>query len=137
MNAEQKSAWMGVISLAVCVVAYISLIPFFGPRIIFPVFALYAFVNGFAGLIRKKETPDERDKAIAKRAMLDGFTMSFMAFIFGCLGTWIVVFIFQNENYVQVHVLPMIIVFSGLVHCITRSVAILVHYGRAVEAEDA
>ncbi len=136
MNAEQKRAWLFVISTAVCVVAYLSLIPFFGPIVSFAVFGLLG-LNGFAGLIREKETPDERDKAIARRATLGGFAMSYGAFCLGCMGTWFAVFAFRGEESVSVHILGSITCFGYIVGYFTRCVAILILYGRAVEADDA
>ncbi len=135
MNAEQKRAWMGVVTMAFCVVAYLSLIPFFGPLIAFSVFGLYA-INMFSVLFREKEKPDERDIALARRATLGGFAMSYGAFCLGCMGTWFAVFRFRGDETVSVHILGSITCFGFMVYYFTRSVAILVLYGRAVEAED-
>ena len=135
MNAEQKCAWLGVISLTACIVCYLVLLLFFGPKGAFASFAIFS-VNGFAPLIGRKEKPDERDLAIARRATLGGFTMSYLVFILGCMGTWIVVNRFGGEEYVSAHVLPKITILGGIVCYFTRSVAILVLYGRAVEADD-
>ena len=134
MNAEQKSAWMGVISMAVCVVVFLALLPFFGPKVSFAAFALFA-VNGFS--FKAKEKPDERDKAIVRRAALFGFSASYGAFCLGCMGTWFTVFTFRGDESVSVHVFPMIAIIGLITLLFIRSVAILVLYGRAVEADDA
>ncbi len=136
MNAEQKRAWLAVATMAACVVGYLVLLPFFGPLVATAAFAFYG-INGFAGLIGQGEKTDERDKSIARRATLGGAMASYLAFILGCMGTWFVVFAFQREKQVSVYVLPTITMFGGIVFFFTRSVAILVLYGRHVEADDA
>ena len=93
--------------------------------------------GGYGKMYGAKETSDERDLAIARLATLGGFTMSYLAFIFGCMGTWIVVNQFGGQEYVSAYVLPKITLIGGFVCYFTRSVAILVLYGRAVEAHDA
>ncbi len=135
MNAEQKRAWLGVISLTACIVCYLVLLLFFGPRVATAGFALFA-VNGYAANIGRGEQVDERDRAISKRANVLGFTMSYGAFVLACMGTWIAVRMFGGEKSVPVHVLPTIAMFGFIVGYFTRSVAILVLYGRAVEADD-
>lgn len=136
MNAEQKRAWLGVVTMTACVVGYFVLFPFFGPIVATAAFAFYG-INGFAGFIGRGEQVDERDKNIARRGTLGGAMASYMAFIIGCMGTWFVVFLFQHEEQVRVHVLPMITMFGAIVFFFTRSVAILVLYGRHVEADNA
>ncbi len=135
MNAEQKRAWLGVATMAACVVGYLVLFPLFGPVVATAAFAFYG-INGFAGFIGRGERIDERDKNIARRATLGGAMASYLAFIIGCMGTWFVVFAFQREEQVWVHVLPMITMLGAIVFFFTRSVAILVFYGRHVEADN-
>ena len=136
MNAEQKRAWLAVATMTACVVGYLVLLPFFGPVVATAAFAFYG-INGFAGLIGRGEEVDERDKNIGRRATLAGATASYMAFIVGCMSTWIVVFAFRREEQVWVHALGMITQLGAIVFFFTRSVAILVLYGRHVEAENA
>ncbi|HUT59302.1 MAG TPA: hypothetical protein VNA25_15745 [Phycisphaerae bacterium] len=136
MNAEQKRAWLGVVTMSACVVGYFVLLPLFGPIVATAAFAFYG-INGFAGLIGRKEKPDERDKNIARRATLAGAMASYLAFIIGCMGTWFVVFAFKREEQVWVHVLGTITMLGAIVFFFTRSVAILVLYGRHVEADNA
>jgi len=136
MNAEQKRAWLGVATMAACVVGYLVLLPFFGPWAAAGAFGIYG-INGFAGLIGRKERPDERDKAIARHATLAGAMASYLAFIIGCMGTWFVVFAFRHEDQVYVHALGAITQLGAIVFFLARSVAILVFYGRHVEADNA
>ena len=136
MNAEQKRAWLGVATMAACVVGYFVLLPLFGPMVATAAFAFYG-INGFAGFIGRGEQTDERDRNIARRATLGGAMDSYLAFIIGCMGTWFVVFALRGEEQVLVHVLGTITMLGGIVFFFTRSVTILVLYGRHVEAEDA
>ena len=136
MNAEQKRAWLGVATTAACVVGYLVLLPLFGPVVATAAFAFYG-INGFAGLIGRGEQVDERDRNIARRATLGGAMASYLAFIIGCMGTWFVVFAFRREQQVSVYVLPTITMLGGIVFFFTRSLAILVLYGRHLEADDA
>lgn len=136
MNAEQKRAWLGVATMTACMVGYLVLLPLFGPMVATAAFAFYG-INGFAGLIGRGEQFDERDKNIARRATLGGAMASYMAFIIGCMGTWFVVFIFQREEQVLVHILPIITMLGGIVFYFIRSVIILVLYGRHTEADNA
>ncbi len=136
MNAEQKRAWLAVATMTACVVGFLLLLPFFGPVVATAAFAFYG-INGFAPFIGRKERFDERDKSIGRRATLGGAMASYSAFIIGCMGTWIVVSMFQREEQVRVHVLPMITMLGGIVFFFTRSVPILVLYGRHAEAENA
>ena len=135
MNAEQKRAWLGVVTMSACVVGYFVLLPLFGPAVATAAFAIYG-INGFAGRIGRNEEVDERDKSIARRATLGGAMASYMAFIIGCMGTWFVVFAFQRQEQVLVHVLPTITMLGGIVFYFVRSVAILVLYGRHVEPDN-
>lgn len=135
MNAEQKRAWLGVVTTVVCVVGFFVLLPFFGLGAA-GISGFYG-INGFGPLIGRGEKTDERDKSIARRATLGGAMASYMTFFAGCMGTWFVVFLFQHEEQVSVHVLAAISIIGGIVFIFTRSVAILVLYGRHVEADDA
>jgi hypothetical protein len=110
--------------------------PLFGPVVATAAFAFYG-INGFAGLIGRKERPDERDKAIARRATLAGAMMSYLAFILGCMGVWVFAWHVQGKDLVSAHLLPSITMFGAIVFFFTRSVAILVLYGRHVEADNA
>jgi hypothetical protein len=135
MNAEQKRAWLGVITTGACVVGYLVLLPLFGPHVAFSAFAIFA-INGCAGNIGRNEVVDERDKSIARRATMAGAMASYMAFILGCMWTGVVVYAFQRQVQVDVHVLGRIVLFGGIAFYATRCVVILELYGRHVEADD-
>ena len=136
MNAEQKRAWLGVVTMAACLVGYFALLPFFGPVVAGAAFGFYG-INGFGAFIGRRERTDERDKTIARRATLAGAMLSYLAFILGCMGVWMFVWHVKGEELVSAIVLPSITVFGGIVFFFARSVAILVLYGRRVEADNA
>jgi len=136
MNAEQKRAWLGVATFVACVVGYLVLWPFLGPVPALGVLGLLG-VNGFAGLIGRGEPVDERDRNIVSRATGLGGMASYLAFVIGCMGTWFVVYLFQHGEKVSVHVLSLITAFGFIAFYLTRCVAVLVLYGRHVEADNA
>jgi len=136
MNAEQKRAWLGLITGMACVVAYVALVPFIGPMAATGAFGLYG-VNGIAPLIGRKERADERDRSIAHRATLGGAMASYMAFILGCMGTWFIAFAWLGKEQVSVHLMGIITWLGAIVFYSVRSAAVLVMYGRHVEADNA
>jgi len=136
MNAEQKRAWLAVGTMGVSVVGFLVLWPLVGAWVATAAFALCG-VNGLSPLIWRLGETDERDLSIARRATLGGAMASYLAFILGCMGTWFVVFAFQRQEQVTVHIMGTITILSGCVFLFVRSVAILVLYGRHVEADDA
>ena len=136
MNAEQKRAWLGVVTGIACVVGYVALIPFLGPMAATGAFGLYG-LNGIAPLIGRKQRADERDRSIERRATLGGAMASYMAFIFGCMGTWFVAFAWHGQEQVSVHLVATITFVGGIVFYTVRSVVVLVLYGRHVEADNA
>ena len=136
MNVEQKRAWLAVGSGVVCLVLYVVLVPFLGPWVATAAFALFG-LNGFGGLIGREQPADERDRTISRRATLGGAMASYMAFILGCMGTWFVAFAWQRREQIPVHLMGTITILCGVVFYFARSVAVLVLYGRHVEADDA
>ena len=134
MNAEQKRAWLGVVTITGSIVGYFVLLPFLGPGAA----GVFGFLglNGFGVFIGRGEKADERDKNIARRATLGGFAASYGAFFIGCMGTWLVVFVFQHKEQILVHTIMRILMFGFIAFIFVRSVAILVLYNRHVEAGD-
>lgn len=136
MNAEQNRAWfvLGVFGLA-CVVfaAWILTLGLAGAWGAFGIFVL----AGFAFLIRRREKADERVVAINRRAALIAGLTSYTFFILGCMGVWSVAFAWQRQEQVSVQLFAAITLAGGIIFYLTHSVAILVLYGRHVEADDA
>jgi len=120
MNAEQKRAWLGVVTGIACVVGYVALVPFLGPLAATGAFGLYG-INGIAPLIGRKERADERDKSIARRATLGGAMASYMAFILGYMGTWFVAFVWLGKEQILVHLLGTITFVGGIVFYFVRA----------------
>jgi hypothetical protein len=136
MNAEQKRAWLGVATMSASVVGFLVLLPFFGPGVASSAFGFYG-ISGFGVFIGRGEPVDERDRNIASRANLAGGMFSYLAFVIGCMGTWFVVYLFGHANQVSVHILPGITMLGAIAFFFTRSVVVLVLYGRHVEADNA
>ena len=136
MNAEQKRAWLGLITGIVCVGGYVALTPFLGPMAATAAFGLYG-LNGIAPLIGRKEVADERDKSIGRRATLGGAMASYMAFILGCMGTWFVAFLWLQKEQIPVHLLAAITFLGGIVFYSVRCAMILALYARHSEADNA
>ena len=136
MNAEQKRAWLGVATTIACVAGYLVLLPFLGPMRATAAFGFYA-ANAFGVFIGRGERSDERDRNIGRAATLAGATASYVAFIAGCMGTWIAVYMFQRHGQVSVHALAMITWLGGIVFYLARSVVVLVLYGRHIEGDNA
>lgn len=135
MNAEQKRAWLAVITCAVCVVLFAALAPFVGVHAATAAFGFFG-VNGFAVFIGRREKPDERDISILRKATIAGFAASYMIFVLGLMGVWFAAFMFHGRSQVSVHVLPAI-VLSGWMTCyLVRAIAVLVGYRRHAEADD-
>ena len=136
MNAEQKRAWfvLGVFGLAcIAVVVWILTLGLRGAWGTFGIFGL----GGFAALIGRREKADERDAIINRRAALAAGMASYLAFILGCMGVWFVAFAWHRQHQVSVHMFAVVTFAGGIVFYLTHSVAILVLYGRHVEADDA
>ena len=137
MNAQQKRAWLGVITGIICIVGFFVLWPMTGPMLATTAFALFS-VNGLAPLIGRKEKEDERDRAIRHRAALGGAMCSYGAFILGCMGTWGWSRVFGRPATIPVEVLPITALICGLfVLFFSHSLIVLALYGWHVEAEHA
>lgn len=136
MNAEQKRAWLAVATSAACIVGYLVLLPFVGLNGASAAFAFFG-LNGLTPFIWRGGKIDERDRAIALRATMIGGMVSYLAFVAGCMGTWIVVYMVQRQELISAHVLATITMLGAIVFLFTRGLAVLVLYGRHVEAGNA
>lgn len=136
MNAEQKRAWFVVMIAGATCVGFVVLGTILGFRLAPAALGIFGLA-GFTGLIGRGEKADERDTSIARRATLAGAMASYGAFILGCMGVWFVAFAWHRQEQVSVHVLGIISCMGMAVLFTARSVAVLVYYGRHVEAGDA
>lgn len=134
MVREQKRAWFVVGTFVFALVVVAVLVPLVGIRIAWGGLGLYG-LGGLAPLLfRKKRSAvevaeDERDKMIAKTAALAGAMMSYLAFILTCMTTWFV-YMFQGKRAITIHALAIIVLAGGMVFFMSRTIAILVLYGR-------
>jgi len=135
VNAEQKRAMFCLIGAVLAVVAFLILSPIVGPRAAVGAFGLLGLA-GFGGFVREKEKPDERDAAIAGRATRIGAMASYGVFIMASMGIWHVRFLWQHQQEVSVHALPWVTYAGAATFFLARSVAVLVLYGRRVEADN-
>jgi hypothetical protein len=135
MNAEQKRAWLMLISFVVCGVLFAVLAPFVGAQAAIVAFAPVG-LNAFGVLIGRGEKVDERDKSILRRAALAGFAASYLIFVLALMGMWTTTFMFHGSSQVSVHVLPDVVTLGFFTALIVRAVAVLVGYRRHVEADD-
>jgi len=134
MSAEQKRAWLFIGVLVVSLLVYMGLIPFLGPAAAMGAFGLMG-LTGFMAVIGRKDVYDERDIAISRKATLIGFVVSYEVFVFACMGTWAVVFLWQGKDSVSVHGVAFITGLGFAAAFLARSIAILVLYGRRMEAD--
>lgn len=136
MNAEQKRAWLAVGTGIACLIGYLALLPFLGPRVAFAAFGLFG-INGFAPLIGRREKMDERDASIARRATLAGGMASYLAFVLGCMAVWFVAFAWHRQEQVSVHLFPTITIAGAVVFYFFRGLTMLALYRRHMEADHA
>ena len=137
MNAQQKRAWLGVITGILCIVGFLILWPIAGPMVATAAFGVFG-LNGFSVLIGRKEIEDERDRAIRHRATLGGGMCSYGALCLAMMGIWAWCHFITHQATVMVEVLPTMAIVCGLfVFYFTQSLVVLVLYGRHVEAEHA
>ena len=139
MNREQKMAWLILGVVAVAILLFLALIPLLGKG------ALGALgLFGLAGLgpliFRKGNRADavaydERDLMIARKASIIGAIVSFETFVLWGMGTWFVYFVRGRET-ISVHTLPLFVLVGGMSLMISRSIAILVLYGRESKGEE-
>jgi uncharacterized membrane protein len=135
MNAEQKRAWLAVVSGCLCVVGFGILALLFNAKVAVAAFAFYG-LNGFGTFIGRREKLDERDLSIARRATLAGGILSYTVFVFALMAIWTVVFLLRGQEQVSVHALPMVVMFGAIVLYLGRGITLLALYRRHAEADD-
>jgi len=53
------------------------------------------------------------------------------------MGIWFVAYAWHGQKQVSVHLLPTVVMLAGFIFCFVRGIAVLVFYGRHVEADHA
>ena len=91
-------------------------------------------IAGFGGLgpiiFKKDPGPvqmDERDTLIARKAAIASFTLSYLVFVFLCMGLW-EYFRLKGIETISIHTLPNLVWAPGLTAFFSHAVAILVLY---------
>jgi hypothetical protein len=135
MNAEQRRAVFCLTGAVLSVVVFLVLRPLVGRQAALGAFGLLGLA-GFSGFSREKETPDERDAAIARRAGHIAAMVSYGVFIFVSWGIWHVRFLWQHQQDISDHALPAVAIAGAVSFFLARSVAILLLYRRHVEADN-
>jgi hypothetical protein len=136
MNGEQKRAWFALGLVGLMCIGFVVLGLIFGIRVAWAGFSIMA-LGAFSPLIGRGEKLDERDRSISRHATVAGGMASYGAFVLACMGVWFVVYAWNREAQVSVHLLPVITMLGGTVFFAARSVAVLILYGRHMEAGDA
>ncbi|MGD0461428.1 MAG: hypothetical protein ABSB74_02965 [Tepidisphaeraceae bacterium] len=132
MNSQQKQAWLTVALAAVSVAAFGALWPVVGRYPAISAFGLFGF-SGLGPLFYRKDTLDERDRTIARRAALAAGMISYGVFILGCMGIWGIVYQLRGSQQVSVHVLPLITGAGGFAFFLGYAITVLVMYGGRLE----
>jgi hypothetical protein len=135
MNAEQKRAWLAVVSCGICLFGFAILALLFNAKVAVAAFAPFG-LNGFGAFIGRREKFDERDLSIARHATLAGGMLSYSVFVLALMITWIVVYLLRGQEQVSVHALPMIVMMGGIVLYLGRGIILLALYRRHTEADD-
>jgi hypothetical protein len=135
MKRIEKIAWSFVITTllaVVCSVVAVSVLyaKFGMPRASAGLgFLGIAGLGGFAPLFFKKDSGpvkcDERDREIARRAALMGFTAAYLLVGLTCMVPF---FIYGPDMTIRIIWLPRIFMAAGLSHFFAYSVAILIQY---------
>jgi len=135
MNAEQKRAWftLGVVGVACLGFVVVGLAIRFS--VAWGALGVLG-LSGFTPLIGRGERGDERDHNIGQRASLIGGMASYLVFVLGCMGVWFIEFAWRGQSQVSVHVLSAITMGGYITFKVVRSLAILVLYGRQIEADN-
>ena len=134
MNREQKMSWLMIWSFAAGLAAFAVLALVTGQ--VWPSLSGFSIigVSGFGPIIFRKPKGDvvevdERDKTIGRKATLAGAMISYEVFILTCMVTWIV-YRARGEEIISVHTLPLIAGAGGIACFVSRSIVLLILYGR-------
>ena len=135
MSQEQKMAWLMLGAFAAGVVLFLVLIPVLGIPAAFSGFGLTGLWGLGPLLFRKKRKSDvvprdERDGMIGQKATLVGAMISYETFILACMIPWGIYYLGWGRELISVHVLPLIVAASAFVLLVSRSIVLLILYGR-------
>ena len=135
MSTEQKRAWFVVIVCFAAVAAVLVLLALGAGWHARGGLGLFRLAALTPLLFREKRkagevTVDERDTAIAQKALLAGGVTSYTVFILACMVPWFV-YVAQGNETIEIDVLPFTVAYGAIAFFVTKSVVTLVLYGRA------
>jgi len=137
MVRQQKCAWFVVAVVLAMVLAVVALIPVAGKGAWggLGLFGLTGFTNL---LFRKRKEPkevdlDERDTAIAQKAVIAGGMASYLVFVVACMAAWFVCMA-RGQKDISIHYLALVVACGAITLMAVKSVVTLVLYGS--EAHD-
>lgn len=73
---------------------------------------------------------DERDLVISRKSVILGFTVSYLFFVFACMGCW---WYARADGMIDVKVLPVILFGGYIMSELFRSASLLIMYGRGAK----
>ena len=88
MNRNEKVAWFVLITLCVTLCLFFILLLTHSAQRAVPSLSLFTIVGISPFLFRKTDINDERDKAIARHAVLIAHGFFWITFIITCFGLW-------------------------------------------------
>ena len=140
MNAEQKTAWVIVVTFCLSVICFLLLLPVVGLQAAWAALGLMGICGLSPILFRKKEKEgevdyDERDRAILSKATTSGGMASYLVFILVCMIPWFV-FRWQGRQEITIEYLPFAVICGCVTFFVARAVTVLVLYRRGTP-EDA
>ncbi|HUU27374.1 MAG TPA: hypothetical protein VM123_06145 [archaeon] len=137
MTSMQKFAWANLVVIALIIIAYLCLIPYFGIQKttqgmagMIGIIGLWGFVPIYYGIKRpRKLVFDERERAIFSRSLLAVLFVLWLYLWAVCMIPWFI-YSTKGETSIAIQALPTIL-WGALFFCIlTFSVAVLIQYGR-------
>ena len=142
MNRWQKIAVFNILVIFFSLSFTVGAVTAIGITIGFPTaYAGMGFL-GFLGLLglqpvlfrkdKSKVSYDERDALIGRKAVILGFTASYLFFVFACMGCW---WYARADGMMDVRILPLIVAGGYIAAELTRSASLLILYGRGAKEE--
>jgi hypothetical protein len=133
-----KEGLCWLVLLAVTTACYFALCPLLGAQAATGAFGLLG-VGGFFPLLYRKRRQaialDERDRQIASRAQLAGYSVFWPIFVLGTMAIWEIAR-YNGQSTISIEVLPGIVFGGFLVFITARALAIVIQYHRQNAAKE-